>query len=472
MTMMATLLSHHGARRFSVRFSAPRLGCPTATNPHTAFYYRRAAACFGTVSSKKDSKNDNEEENGEKHHKHIHTRTPSPAAAPVSPANASAWQVSSTVDAAAKGVGQVLFLNDRRAGAIILGSLALGGADPYLAFLAGTGTVVANATAAQVGLDRTALQNGLFGYNGCLVGCATAVFICPVTAAASMSSSMSTLATAAAGICVTATGAATSTMVAASLPAALGKVPQYTLAFNLVMLSVLLQTRPLLATATAATVSTSTSTVVDSTSTVTTDAVVAVTPVAADAVLTTMTMGQALVAAPLHGLSQIFVVESAWTGAGVLVAIASYSPQLAAHALVGSIVGSLTGGCVLMAAPADIAAGLWGYNSALTSMAVGVFLVSADDDHHTGIEKKSDTNTPPSRQAAVAALSMGGAAATAVVFGALQTVFGAAWAPCLTLPFCLTASGCYLLAAANDGGVVVPGLQLAAHPHSPEQNRV
>jgi urea transporter len=402
---MATLLSHQGAR-FSTRFSAPRLRFST-TSP-TAFYRR----CFGTGSSKEDnSDNENDDKN-------------------ISPP---AWQV--TTDSAAKGVGQVIFLNDRRAGALILGSLALG--DPYLAFLAGTGTVVANATAARAGLDTNALQNGLFGYNGCLVGCATAVFICPIADPTAVST-ISTIA--AAGIWTT-TGAAASTMVAASLPGALGKVPQYTLAFNLVTLSVLLRTQPL-----AAATAVADSSTVDAT----------VTP-AADVVIT---MGQ-LLAAPLHGLSQIFVVESALTGAGVLVAVASYSPQLATHALIGSVVGSLTG-VIAGAAPADIAAGLWGYNSALTSMAVGVFFVS-DNLNRTD---KSYNNSNANKQAAVTALSIGGAAATAAVFGGMQSVFGAAGAPCLTLPFCFTASGCYLLAN------VVPGLQLAANPHSPEKNQV
>jgi urea transporter len=88
-------------------------------------------------------------------------------------------------------------------------------------------------------------------------------------------------------------------------------------------------------------------------------------------------------------------------------------------------------------------------------------LVSDNLNHHFD---ESYDNSNVNRQVAVTALSVGGAAATAVVFGAMQTVFGATGAPCLTLPFCLTASGCYLLAN------VVPGLQLAANPYSPEKN--
>ena len=165
-----------------------------------------------------------------------------------------------------------------------------------------------------------------------------------------------------------------------------------------------------------------------------------------------------LLLSPLTGLSQIFVVESAFSGLGVLAAIATYSPQLAAHAVAGSLTGTLVGG-VMGAPTAELAAGLWGYNAALTSLGVAVFFVP----NH------------PSR-----VLSVAGAAATATVFGALQTVFGTALgAPCLTLPFCLVMSGCYLLGTpmttATNGdkpppSATIHGLWLAAHPHSPEKN--
>ena len=58
-----------------------------------------------------------------------------------------------------------------------------------------------------------------------------------------------------------------------------------------------------------------------------------------------------------------------------------------------------------------------------------------------------------------------GAATTAVLFAGAKTAIAASAAtPALTLPFCAVASCCHLL---HDG---VAGLQLAAAPHSPEQN--
>jgi urea transporter len=87
--------------------------------------------------------------------------------------------------------------------------------------------------------------------------------------------------------------------------------------------------------------------------------------------------------------------------------------------------------------------GLWGFNSALTSLGVGVFFVHSPQ---------------------AIALSAGGAAATAAVFGAIDSVFGNFGSPCLTLPFCFTMAGCYLL---QD---TVAGLKIAKAPHSPEKN--
>ena len=151
----------------------------------------------------------------------------------------------------------------------------------------------------------------------------------------------------------------------------------------------------------------------------------------------------ALAASPLVGLSQIFVVNSAWTGLGITAAIASYSPLLAVHAVMGSTLGCVTGLVALGATPDVVAAGLFGYNAALTSMAVGVFF----------------QNT---RQAWF--LSAAGAIATAGLHAGMASVFAAHGSPCLTLPFCVMATGCYLLAD------TLPGLQLATTPHSPECN--
>jgi urea transporter len=316
------------------------------------------------------------------------------------------------VDATARGIGQVVFLGSPVSGGVILGGLAIG--DPYLASMAALGTATATGTAHMAGITTSSTSDGLLGYNGCLVGCAAAVFGPSAILACTTS---------------TVLGAAVSPFVAVSLKQALGStVPQWTFAFNFVALTSLLRTRPLLP-------------VEEPAGTVTTT--VTTTP-------TYSTMDVLL--SPLTGISQIFVVESALTGGIIVGGIAMYSPGLAVHAVVGSTIGAAAAvatmpvvGDVGLLDTSELAMGLWGFNSALTSMAVGVFFVHS---------------TP------TMVLSAGGAAATAAVFGAMKTVFGAYGAPCLTLPFCVTMSACYLL---RD---CVPGLTLASSPHSPEKNTI
>jgi urea transporter len=174
-----------------------------------------------------------------------------------------------------------------------------------------------------------------------------------------------------------------------------------------------------------------------------------------------------VVAVPLRGLSQIFVVESALSGLGIAAAISSYSPSLALHALMGSAVGSLTGlVCTGGAAMTDVTAGLWGFNSALTSMGIAVFMVHSSPASKYNNDHISEKIMMEKNDNALLLVSMGGAVASASVFGALQKVFGTVLgAPCLTLPFCITMSGCYLLTGR------IPGLELAESPHSPERNQ-
>jgi urea transporter len=375
--------------------------------------------------------------------------------------------VTDTVNASFKGMGQVIFLNSTLSGKIILASLCLGG-DPLTATLAVLGTVTSTGTAMTCRLNNDTIQAGLCSYNGCLVGCAASVFFfmgasssgCPPPSGSDILNA--TL--------FTVTGAAASTMVTASLSKAMPhNMPQWTYAFNLVTLTALLRIQPLQRQPPVMAISAEVvvdPVVVNEVTATTATAAAAATAAASSSTSTSFL--STLATAPLVGLSQIFVVESAWTGAGILTAIATYSPLLAGHALAGSATGCVLGSTVFDsgAAGADVAAGLWGFNPALTSMGIGVFFV------HT-------------REAVV--LSLAGAAATACVYAALQPVFADAFGiPCLTLPFCITMSACYLLASpmppppppsstptatsTGNTNALVPGLYLASNPHSPEKN--
>ena len=172
------------------------------------------------------------------------------------------------------GVGQVIFLGSPACGAMVLG--ALGYADPWLGSLAALGTVSATLSARICGLDGGAISAGLMGYNGCLVGCAFSVFL--GMPAWSPAAALATVA-----------GAAASAPVAAALKPACGSVPQFTLAFNITTLSVLMALRPLAGAA------------------------------PADPASTLTALEWAL--SPLVGISQIFVVNDAISGAMILGAI-------------------------------------------------------------------------------------------------------------------------------------------------------
>jgi len=268
--------------------------------------------------------------------------------------------------------------------------------DPCLGAMAAVGCGSATATAALLGMESGAISAGLMGYNGALVGCGFSVFLgAPLEPT----------------IAATILGGSASAVLAARLGKML-PMPQWTLAFNAVALAALAYVRPF----------------------ANNDAV------EEEAVpLELSDVG----GAALTGISQIFVVNNPISGALILAGIAAYSPAAAAAALFGSLLGIATA----VAVGADgrgVKDGLWGYNPALTALAVSVFFV-------------------PGWQPL--ALATGGALATALVTTYCKDFFASTLqTPALTIPFCLVASGCFFL------GGRLPGLRLAASPHSPEVN--
>jgi len=146
----------------------------------------------------------------------------------------------------------------------------------------------------------------------------------------------------------------------------------------------------------------------------------------------------------LNGISQIFVVSNPISGILILLGIALYSPWAAAAALFGSVLGA--GAAFVYGADAEeVQDGIWGFNPALTALAVSIFFVPLGRPFQ--------------------ALVCGGALATVAAFiGLKAAVWSTFQSPCMTLPFCAVASGCFLL------GGRVPGLVRARAPHSPEVN--
>ncbi|KAM6975922.1 urea transporter 1-like [Tautogolabrus adspersus] len=81
------------------------------------------------------------------------------------------------------------------------------------------------------------------------------------------------------------------------------------------------------------------------------------------------------------GVGQVYGCDSPWTGGLILLALLLSSPTICFHAILGSAAGILSG-LALAASHKDIYSGLWGYNSALSCIAVGgVFYVLTWQTH-------------------------------------------------------------------------------------------
>lgn len=124
-----------------------------------------------------------------------------------------------------------------------------------------------------------------------------------------------------------------------------------------------------------------------------------------------------LVVWTLRGISQIFLIDSWLTGLLFVVGLAVASPMAALWAVVGSAVG--TCGALLLGAPATaIAHGMYGFSPALTALALGVALL------------------PRSPRGALWALV--GTVGTVFVQASMNVLLAPVGLPTLTAPFCLT----------------------------------
>lgn len=79
-----------------------------------------------------------------------------------------------------RGVGQVMFQNNALSGVLMLAGILLN--SWQMALLAIAGNVVSTLTACLSGYSREDIRNGLYGFNGTLVGIAIGVFM-PVSVA-------------------------------------------------------------------------------------------------------------------------------------------------------------------------------------------------------------------------------------------------------------------------------------------------
>ncbi len=285
------------------------------------------------------------------------------------------------VEVLLRSLGQVIFLNNPLTGLLLLIALAL--QSPALAVLTLVGIVAANGTALVLRWERGPLRDGIYGFNGALVGSAIAVFADPAAGARLPL-----------GVPLTLVGAALSSLLVRHLGGWLKArpgLPVLTLPFCLVtwgwMAAVAAFGSPLLT-------------------------------LAAAGPLPEVPGGPAaalLLALP-RGFAQVFLCDGLWSGVLVVLAVAAASPIAAALGLLGAAAGGLVG--LLMGAGTEpVALGLWSYNAVLTAIAMG------------------GTFHPPTPRSLVSALAAAGVAAgvTPLLAGLLP-----AGVPVLTFPFVVT----------------------------------
>ena len=340
-----------------------------------------------------------------------------------------AWQF---VDAVLRGASQVFLINNPLSGALMLAAIGVGSWWQLCGGL--LSLCAATAAAYELGLPADARRAGLFGYNGVLTGSALALFhfggdadtaaIMPqVAAPLLLCGAFSAVATAAVG------------RVTSSL---LGLAP-FTFPFQLTTWMWLLAAQ-------------------SSFTTVPLQAPAPALRVVAASGLDLAGGGLAfaydvaeLVAGSFRGVAQVFLIGDLTSGILMVLAIGVSSPLSAAAALLGSAVGTFLG-AGLGVPPAQLYAGLYGYNASLAALCVGgLFFVLT-------------------RRSAVVALF---AAAMATVCSAATDAFLApAGMPALTFPFCLITWLFVLLGqSAGPQGGLVP-LALSAVSTAEEHRRL
>ncbi|MGC5197952.1 urea transporter, partial [Aphanothece microscopica] len=282
--------------------------------------------------------------------------------------------------AALRSLGQVIFINNPVSGLLLL--LALVWQAPAMGLLAAVGIATANITARWVGADRGARRNGIYGFNGALVGSAAAAF-------AALNGPLSLVA----WMGWVAAGAALTTLLLEGLGGWLvGRlgVPPLTLPFCLITWLVLAVVMGLDHPALS---------------------LLAQGPAPAQ-----VPWGLGLLEGVVRGFGQVFLCSSLPSGLIVLAAVAAASPLAALLGLAGGLVSSLTALALGMDTGA-LALGLGSYNGVLTAIAIG------------------GTFYATTRDSLVIALLA--AAGSSLISPALAQGLGSAQLPVLTLPFVL-----------------------------------
>ncbi|KAL0965216.1 hypothetical protein UPYG_G00278280 [Umbra pygmaea] len=236
-----------------------------------------------------------------------------------------------------RGVAQVMFVNNPLSGLLINVGLVL--QNPWWGLNGILGTFASTLSALVIGQNRGAISAGLYGYNGTLVG----LLMCVFSAKGSWYWWLLLPNVFMAIMCP---------VVSSALGSVFNKwdLPVLTLPFNLLVClhmaamgsnhpyfpQVLIQPK---------------------------------TSLHLNITTSEPSLPQLLVAVPV-GVGQVYGCDNPWTGVIFIVALLLSSPTICLHAVLGSVVGIVSG--LALAAPCEeIYSGLWGYNSCLSCIAIG-----------------------------------------------------------------------------------------------------
>lgn len=311
-----------------------------------------------------------------------------------------------------RGIGQVIFVNNPFSGLLIL--LALFIQAPWIGWMSLLGVVSSTVMAIALKLDRDNIRNGIYGYNGILVGAALATF-------GSGGNGDGNLAWA---IAIIIFSALTTVMLKTFGVwwASTFDSPALTLPFNLATLLFLslvaLIPQSIFQLGTAAT----------------------------DSARVPLDMTQVFASIPIN-FGQVFLADNLIAGSLILLAVALCTPLGTVVGLVGGILG-MVAAFILGIMPNDIYAGLWGYNSVLGAMAIGGIFYA-----------------PNLRSFLVGA---GCAFLSALAIPLIAIATKPLGLPVLTLPFCIVTIGFFIFLRRSLSSLVPVALHAVT---SPEEHR-
>ncbi len=310
-----------------------------------------------------------------------------------------------------RGIGQVIFVNNPLSGLLIL--LALFIQFPWLGLMSLLGVVSSTVTAIALRLDKDNIRNGIYGYNGILIGAALATFGSGGNGNWNLAWAISVI-----------IFAALTTVMLRTFGVWWAKTfesPSLTLPFNLITLLFL--------------------------------GLITLIPqsifqlgTSADQVIAPLEIKQFLASSPIN-FGQVFFADNLIPVVLILLAVALCTPLGSLVGFGGAILG-MVAALIIGIVPNDIYAGLWGYNSLLAAMAIGGIFYAPN----------------------LRSFLMGGSCAflSALAIPIVAIITKPLGLPVLTVPFCLVTIGFFIFLRRSLPSLVPVALHAVA---SPEEHR-